>query len=156
MRAFVIGAAVIALTAVGASQFLTAHPEFSPMDTLQEQVQLPAHVRSLLAGIHTQHAVDLQRASAPAVTEPTAIPRPRPSLPPPSATQVTLYLPNGGAVTGELVKETPTEIYLQWEDAGQLGFQRDEILRIVKGSEGILGDGLVMPWEQGTAPSSQQ
>ncbi|MBI3997106.1 MAG: hypothetical protein HY352_05535 [Candidatus Omnitrophica bacterium] len=68
----------------------------------------------------------------------------KPATPMPRAT--TLYLKNGGAVTGELVSETSQEVTLHFE-YGDVGFQRAEIARIVKGQQGTGEDGMVMPWE---------
>lgn len=65
-----------------------------------------------------------------------------------SANAVTLYLTNGGVVTGELVKETPAEIILRWE-YGDVGFSRVEIKRMVRG-RAIEGEqDIAMPWEGG-------
>ena len=70
------------------------------------------------------------------------------------AKPVTLYLANGGAVTGDLVKETPEEVTLRWE-YGQVGFLRSEIVRMVRGKEGTGADGMTIPWEgQAAAPAN--
>jgi hypothetical protein len=60
---------------------------------------------------------------------------------------VTLYLANGGVVTGELVRETPNEVVLRF-DYGEIGFQRAEIQRMATGQQETTGaDGFTMPWE---------
>ncbi len=67
---------------------------------------------------------------------------------------VTLYLANGGIVTGDLVKETPEEVTLRW-DYGQVGFLRSEIVRMVRGKENTGADGMTIPWEgQAVAPTN--
>lgn len=83
--------------------------------------------------------------SAPASSHRKAAATPaKPTIPRARAT--TVYLKNGGAVTGELVSETPQEVTLHF-DYGDVGFQRAEIARVVKGQQETGEDGLVMPWE---------
>lgn len=85
------------------------------------------------------------QAASPTPEEPAS----GPSLPPPLLQLqhgATLYLTNGGVVTGELVRETPQEVVLRW-DYGEVGFQRAEIKRIVKEVQSLEGDGIAMPWE---------
>src|SRR3989338_3239810 len=60
--------------------------------------------------------------------------------------EVTVYLKNGGVIVGELARETPQEVILRF-DYGDVGFQRTEIQRVVKGSQATEGKDLVMPWE---------
>ncbi len=59
---------------------------------------------------------------------------------------VTLYLTNGGIVTGELIRQSPQEITLRWE-SGQVGFKTQEIRRMVHGKADTDADNVVMPWE---------
>lgn len=60
--------------------------------------------------------------------------------------QVTLYLNNGGIVTGELVSDVPSGITLRW-DYGDVDFRRAEIRRVVKGKQDTDEDDVAMPWE---------
>jgi len=50
-----------------------------------------------------------------------------------TANQATLYLTNGGIVTGELLHETSREVVLRFE-YGEVGFHRSEIRRLEKGA----------------------
>ncbi len=61
--------------------------------------------------------------------------------------QVTLYLQNGGVVTGSLVEETPQKITLRW-DYGNVSFRRTEIQRIVRGKQATKEDPLTIPEEE--------
>lgn len=56
---------------------------------------------------------------------------------------VTLYLTNGGVVTGDLVEETPEQVTLRWE-YGDVSFARHEIKRQV-GGKAVEGDDIVLP-----------
>lgn len=69
-----------------------------------------------------------------------------PAPTPPPQNQVTIYLKNGGAVTGELVQETPQELTLRF-DYGDVGFQRAEIERVASGKRDTDLGGMRMPWE---------
>lgn len=60
-----------------------------------------------------------------------------------SANQVTLYLRNGGVVTGELVERTREAVTLRW-DYGDVTFQAAEIARLVEGRE-LEGDAATQP-----------
>ena len=73
------------------------------------------------------------------------------AAPVPPANQATLYLVNGGMVTGELVSETPQEVTLRFE-YGEVEFRRAEIKRFVKGKEGTGEDNLNIPWENVIPP----
>jgi len=88
--------------------------------------QLPASKRHLSSATPAAHA-----------------PRSTPAVP-----QTTIYLRNGGAISGELVSKTAQEVVLR-VDYGTVGFQRAEIQRIVQGTQPAGGsDGnLTMPWE---------
>ncbi len=64
----------------------------------------------------------------------TSTPTPTPEPPAYVATHsVTLYLTNGGVVTGDLVEETPEHVTLRWE-YGDVRFARREITRQVSGA----------------------
>lgn len=71
--------------------------------------------------------------------------QPAPS-PAPFPNGVTLYLKNGGIVSGTLAKETPREVVLQWE-YGEAAFARSEVERIVRAIQDTDGDHITMPWE---------
>ena len=60
--------------------------------------------------------------------------------------QITLYLKNGGVVTGELVSDTPASMTLRWE-YGNVDFQRAEIQRVVRGKQDTDENDVAMPWE---------
>ena len=59
---------------------------------------------------------------------------------------VTLYLANGGVVTGELLHELPDELVLRWE-FGEVRFPRRDIQRIVKGKQETNDTQMTLPWE---------
>ncbi len=59
---------------------------------------------------------------------------------------MTLYLANGGMVTGELVRETPQEVILRW-DYGDVAFKRSEIQQTSKSAQDADPSRMTMPWE---------
>jgi len=63
---------------------------------------------------------------------------------------VTLYLHNGGVVTGELVNETPEQVTLRW-DYGDVDFRRREIKRMVAGRQEVGEDDILLPTENAEA-----
>ncbi len=121
---------VLALT--GGAYWLTRlHPE-----------QMPSRAYRWIPGlgqIVAQPAAPVKRA--PAKMTPVSQERPadpktkkpatkKPAVPPPApVNQVTLILTNGRSVTGELVKETSSEVVLRWE-YGDASFTRAEIRKI--------------------------
>ncbi|MBI4597593.1 MAG: DUF1570 domain-containing protein [Candidatus Omnitrophica bacterium] len=153
MRTFLLLLAVVMLAAGGASWYLRAHPEHSPLDALQQHVQLPDQVRALLQRTQQRFSTtpELATPSQPPASSfqpPASTPASSSStlVPPVTTNQVTLYLTNGGAMTGELLKETSEEVILRF-DYGDVGFRRDEIERVEKGAASLSGDGILMPWE---------
>jgi len=58
--------------------------------------------------------------------------------------QVTLYLTNGGVVTGELVSDTPSTVTLRW-DYGDVDFRRREIKRMVTGKHETGENDITLP-----------
>jgi hypothetical protein len=61
-----------------------------------------------------------------------AKPQTEPDLEPVPEDSVTLYLTNGGAATGRLVRESASSITLSW-DYGEVDFDKREIRKIIKG-----------------------
>ncbi|MBI3083413.1 MAG: DUF1570 domain-containing protein [Candidatus Omnitrophica bacterium] len=116
MRALLVLLCVIVLLGGGGALYLRAHPKITSLERLSD---LPER-RNLS-------------------TDP-------PAPTPPPQNQVTIYLKNGGAVTGELVQETPQELTLRF-DYGDVGFQRAEIERVASGKHGTDLGGMRMPWE---------
>jgi len=57
----------------------------------------------------------------------------------PAVVQTTIYLHNGGVLTGELVSKTAQEVVLRL-DYGTVGFQRAEIRRIVNNAQAVARD----------------
>jgi len=60
---------------------------------------------------------------------------------------ITLHLSNGGTVTGEFIRETPDEIVLGW-DYGEVGFARDEIVRVIRGVQPVGNELITLPWQE--------
>jgi hypothetical protein len=71
--------------------------------------------------------VQITRPSAAAPDEPAPVETPAPAA---AGREVTLYLKNGGVVTGLLVHELPGEVILKF-DYGEVSFSRAEINRII-------------------------
>ncbi len=95
------------------------------------------------------HAVPREKSAAPARVRYNSVNADATSATPArplSPNAVTLYLANGGVITGELVSESPEHITLHWE-SGDVTFQRSEITRLVKGKQDTDADNLTMPWE---------
>lgn len=59
---------------------------------------------------------------------------------------VTVHLHNGGALTGELVSETPTQVTLRWE-GGEVGFSPSEIARLERLGQVTGAAEVVLPWQ---------
>lgn len=77
--------------------------------------------------------------------EPPTAASPSPPIPRAvSANQVTLYLTNGGAVTGELVSESADGVTLRW-DYGEVTFSRVDITRVEKGQQVETEDDIIFP-----------
>ncbi|MBI3009724.1 MAG: DUF1570 domain-containing protein [Candidatus Omnitrophica bacterium] len=152
MRILVPFLAIAGLLA-GGYWYLRAHPEILPSN-----INLHPVIQSSPSAQKTPAKTSSAPSQKPPVSKPKPKAQPRaknsgvsqqtkPSSPPPDpAKQVTLFLANGGAVTGELVSETAHEVTLRWE-YGDVSFQRSEIKQLIRGKEGTGEDGLVMPWE---------
>jgi sRNA-binding regulator protein Hfq len=63
---------------------------------------------------------------------------------PVSEATVTLYLINGGAISGELIDEDETHVVMKWHDAKTV-FKMDEIERIERGKALKTDDGIIAP-----------
>ena len=133
MRFWLGAIAVAALLVGGGYYYFQQHPEALPQQAQLKQFEAASPLTKFL------HSV------APAKPTPTTAAQ----VPP--ANQVTLYLVNGGMVTGELVSETPQEVTLRFE-YGEVEFRRAEIKRFVKGKEGTGEDNLNIPWENVIPP----
>jgi len=169
MRLFLVVLGFIVLLGGGGYLYLQAHPEAMPVLPIKWQLAQFGGLKQRVADVAQQararmvpgsgaapadRSPSTQTAAAPTTaghpaTRTSALPASAPNPTPPLLQLqrgVTLYLTNGGVVTGELVRETPQEVVLRW-DYGEVGFQRAEIARIVKEVSSIEGDGLTMPWE---------
>ena len=71
----------------------------------------------------------------------TAVPSPKPV---PAAKAATLYLKNGGVLSGELLQETDQGVTLFWQ-GGEVAFKKQEIEKIQKGEYHAEKEGLVFP-----------
>lgn len=151
MRAILSLAGLLAALGIGTSLYLRAHPEAMPL------AQLPQQVRGMLQGIQQRASAALgQVAPSPQPASSDQSPRRAPgpvdarafghAPAPPPERLVTLYLTNGGVVSGELIRETPAEVTLHW-DYGDVGFRRTDIHRMVQGRQDTGDDGMTMPWE---------
>lgn len=138
-------------------------PVRARFNMLDAQVQQLAHRVHPRLGSTVSHATSPHAATKPGASRPAASTKPgspakksgrvrdaenAPVVPlsAPLKNPMTLYLTNGGAVTGELVSETPQQVVLRW-DYGDVAFQRAEIARAVKGKEGTNETNITMPWE---------
>jgi len=163
MRAFLGFIALLALLVGGGYYYFQRHPEALPQQLQTKQFkQLQNRVQGVIEQAKQRFLPPPEPAAAPGRARTTAqtnsastkkVPSvkkakaTRAATPPPiPVNAVTLYLKNGGAVTGELVSETPQEVTLRF-DYGDVGFRRSEIDRLVKGKEGTGDDGMTMPWE---------
>ncbi len=133
MKPFLI-ALGLALSLGGGYWYLQRHPERLPV---QWQAFVPSASQWPLN-------VTAQKAPSPKTVERVETKTATP--PAPLKNPATLYLANGGIVTGELVDETPDQVVLRWE-YGDVGFQRAEIQRIVKGAQDTGKDHVTLPWE---------
>ena len=136
MKRLIVLLALAALLVAGGYYYVQQHPEAIPQagqlkqfEQLKQQVQDASPLTKFLSRVVP---IKPKAGTTPA--------------PPPMANPVTLYLVNGGMVTGELVSETPQEVTLRFA-YGDVGFRRSEIQRFVKGKEGTGDDNLTIPWE---------
>ncbi len=166
---------LVAAGGTGGWYYVQSHPEVTALapsfEPLEYLLQVPDRVKAAWDEIVAQ-AARLSPASPGTVSDGVksakrTATRPATSsknaqsvLPDPSRSQpqVTLYLTNGGSVTGALIRETPEDIVLQW-DYGEAGFLRKEIVRMERDTaQPTPGDepqeeannDVVLPWE-GTA-----
>lgn len=148
MRFWLGAVAVAALLVGGGYYYFQQHPEALPQ---QGQLKQFEHLKQRVQDVAEQAKQRFEPSADSPLTKflhsvaPTK-PKPAAASAVPPANQVTLYLVNGGMVTGELVSETPQEVTLRFE-YGDVGFQRSEIQRFVKGKEGTGDDHLTIPWE---------
>jgi hypothetical protein len=109
MRDLVITAVVLSVTVIGGLFYLQTHPYTPPAP------ETPA------AGTE---------APGPDGPKPgTSTPVPVPATP--AGRRVTLFLKNGGTMSGELIAETPESITLR-RDYGDVVFRREEIERMIR------------------------
>ena len=143
MKKVLLAVVVIAAAVGGAGYyFFRTHPEASPTEVLDAAT---GYLKGSLdyAKQVTQRISARPQQGAPAAATPKAVnpalsgkggvkaPAPAsPSYQPKNL--VTLYLTNGGIVTGDLVKETPETVTLRWE-YGDVSFARNEIKRQADG-----------------------
>jgi hypothetical protein len=136
MKRLIVLLALAALLVAGGYYYVQQHPEALPQagqlkqfEQLKQQVQDASPLTKFLSRVAP---IKPKAGTTPA--------------PPPMTNPVTLYLVNGGIVTGDLVSETRQAVTLHF-DYGDVGFQRAEIKRFVKGKEGTGDDSLTIPWE---------
>ena len=153
MKTFLGVAALLLVAILGGYYYFQQHPETLPQqgqlkqfEALKEKVQdVAQQAKQRLEPSADSPLTKFLHSVAPA--KPTSAT----AAPVPPANQVTLYLVNGGMVTGELVSETPQEVTLRFE-YGEVEFRRAEIKRFVKGKEGTGEDNLNIPWENVIPP----
>jgi len=153
MRFFLGLVALLALLGVGGYYYFQQHPEALPQQAqLKQFEQLKQQAQAVAEKAKARFAT-LDEAKPSPLTK--FLSRVAPMKPKtttsasalaPMSNPVTLYLVNGGIVTGDLVSETPQEVTLRFE-YGDVGFRRAEIKRLVKGKENTGGDNLTIPWE---------
>ena len=101
-----------------------------------DPTRLPAPVLNTIEALQVAVPAIPQRIAEQVAqfTQPTA--KENAGTPAPKVTehQVTLYLRNGGIVTGELVERTAEALTLRW-DYGEVTFQSNEIARVVEGRQ---------------------
>ncbi len=161
MRALLVSVGLLLAAAVGGFFYVRAYPERVPPALVAYVAGLEGRLRGIRQDAAAQPASVSQRGGSAATTPATAgltassasptaqAKEATPAAPSPFAPledPVTLYLRNGGVVTGELVRETPQEVVLHWE-YGEVGFQRGEIRRMVQGKQDTDDDHMTMPWE---------
>lgn len=121
------------------------HPELLPEGSVQRVERLINQAHTIQARVSKAG----KRPKAPALPvanlSPPARQTPSPAA---SANQVTLYLANGGMVTGELVRESAEGVTLRW-DYGEAAFSRGEIIQMVKGRQIKTPDDIVLPRSEG-------
>ncbi|HAM40940.1 MAG TPA: hypothetical protein DDX89_03745 [Candidatus Omnitrophica bacterium] len=117
------------------------HPELLPQGSVQRVERLIDQARTIQERV--SRAGTRPHGSAPPIAKPSprAVRTPSPAA---SANQVTLYLANGGMVTGELVRESAEGVTLRW-DYGEVAFSREEVTRTVKGRQIQTPDDIVLP-----------
>lgn len=116
-------------------------PELLPQGSVQRVERLIDQAHTIQERL--SRAGTRPHVSAPPVAKPSppTVRTPSPEAP---ANQVTLYLANGGMVTGELVRESAEGVILRW-DYGEAAFSREEITRTVKGRQIKTPDDIVLP-----------
>jgi hypothetical protein len=121
------------------------HPELLPEGSVQRVERLIDQAHTIQARV--SKAGKRPKAPAPPVANPSppALRAPSPAV---SANQVTLYLANGGMVTGELVRESAEGVTLRW-DYGEAAFSLGEITQMVKGRQIKTPDDIVLPRSEG-------
>ena len=119
------------LCVLGGSLYLRAHPEALPESQLKQFEGLKQHVQKLAEQAKQQFLPDESDNRNPAKSK-SAQKKPRPAPPAaPLKHPVTLYLTNGEIVIGDLLRETPQHVILQW-GGGEVTFLRKEILQLHK------------------------
>ena len=110
-----------------------------PQVTAQWRVQLNTHVQALKQQVRERAA--LFAPAQPETKRSASAHRGQPDpasdfeMPEPgSPNTVTLYLTNGGVVTGELIRQSETAVTLRWT-YGEADFQRSEIRRLLTAAE---------------------
>lgn len=148
MRFLVLLLGVAVVLWAGATYFKSSQ-DTAPAERFQA---LSQQVRGLIEQAKQRlPSAEAQPAQPPgassARTQPSTAPTTQAPRPPSAAAQTTIYLHNGGVITGELVRKTAQEVVLRL-DYGTVGFQRAEIRRLVQGGQLPKNDGnLAMPWE---------
>ena len=130
MKGYLIAAALLTLFAA-AFLYFQSHPV--PVPEALTSTLTRAQKAASQATERARAAVPAPSVPAPQAAEPDARRSPVSALDP--AKTVTLYLNNGGAITGELVRESEAEVVIRWE-VGEIGFQRSEIARIERPAAG--------------------
>ncbi len=122
MRGFSIIVALVTLLGGGGVLYFQLHPEQLPPQWTMQWKKSPVPIGAAAAKAPTRRGTPHSGSAT----------KTRPQAPAPLKNPTTLYLTNGGVVTGELVSESPSEVVLRW-DYGDMSFQRTEIQRVVKG-----------------------
>ena len=173
MKFLLLVVGISALLCGGSYFYVQAHPEVLPtawkpqFDHLRQQVnELTEQAKARFtppsepapptaphktskapsSSASAKHPTSSTKSHATPHTKSTGAPAAAPKPPAPLKNPMTLYLTNGGIVTGEFVTETPQQVVLRWE-YGDVGFQRAEIQRVVKGKQDTGDDHVTMPWE---------
>ncbi len=142
---------ILVLIIGGAGTYVAIHPDVIPKERLQRLVE---GAQGAMEGLKERFAASSKpepaetqgkKPDAASRTKPSKAPAP-PKPPALLKNQATLYLTNGGVISGELVRESPQEVLLRW-DYGEVRFSRAEIQRLVKGKQDTDADDLTIPWE---------